>query len=135
MRRYQTVPANVCPRTPSLDPDVTIESLAGAIIVRPTGPRLAERELLIIRPKVTAVLSSSVPPPRVLVLDMTRVHLVTSMGLSLCIDMRNDAMALGAKTVVFGANEQLDSLFRMVRAHRLFRMVRSRTELQHMLAA
>jgi len=68
------------------------------------------------------------------VLDLSRLTFISSLGLSMCINARNRAKAIKAKTIVFGLNAELMSLFKMVKLDRVFHMATTPAELEKALA-
>ena len=59
---------------------------------------------------------------RRLVLDLSAVDHLSSMGLGLCIDLRNRADRLGAVTELIGLSDDLLHLIQAVKVDRLFEM-------------
>ena len=57
-----------------------------------------------------------------MVLDVSSVHMMQSVGLGMCIDIRNTADAFGIKTTLVGLRGRLAELFRMLKIDRLFAM-------------
>jgi anti-anti-sigma factor len=55
-----------------------------------------------------------------LVLDFTDVQFVSSLGLGMCIDVRNTAENCNAETAIVGLTTHLKELFEMMRLDRLF---------------
>jgi anti-anti-sigma factor len=113
---------------------VSITSRAGALVAQPVGPALAEREASIVDSEVMAALQSAKPAPTALVLDLSRLTFISSLGLSMCINARNRAKAVKAKTIVFGLNAELLSVFKMVKLDRVFQMAGTAAELEKALA-
>jgi anti-anti-sigma factor len=103
----------------------------GAVRVKLVGPSIGQREAPIITDIVVPVLTEAARSPgwRWLVLDLSAVTFMNSMGLGMCIDFRNRAHKSGAKSAIVGMSPDLASLFRMVRVDRLFSMAKDEEEL------
>jgi len=112
-----------------------IEFRNGVLTVRFVGPSLGQREAPIASGELTEALQRHRSRITKLVLDLSHVQTMASLGLGLCIDARNTAISHGAEVVAYGLNEQLRELFRMMKLHRLFTMANSRAELNQALAA
>jgi anti-anti-sigma factor len=101
----------------------------GVLTAQPVGPAVAEREAGIIDGEVAAAITKAGSGLKAVVLDLTHVAFMSSMGLSVCINTRNRAHAAKAKTVVFGLNDDLLHLFQMVRLDKFFPLVNTPEEL------
>ena len=60
-----------------------------------------------------------------LLLDMTAVDFITSLGLGMCIDVRNNADEVDAETTIVGLSCHLEELFDIMKLGTLFN-IRSR---------
>ena len=69
-----------------------------------------------------------------LVLDLSAVSFMSSMGLSMFIGARNAAAAVGAQPVLFGLNKDLKSLMAMMKMDKLFKVVDSQADLNKLLS-
>jgi anti-anti-sigma factor len=107
----------------------------GVLTVRFVGPSLSERESSIVGREINEALEVVAETLRLLVLDFRDVQVMSSMGVGMCIDSRQGARRHGASTVLFGLTPQLAQLFRMMKLDRLYRIVRSKPELDRLLAA
>ena len=107
----------------------------GILKVHLTGPHLGEREATVLSRELNDALEAVGRHFRILLLDLSDVQMMTSVGLGLCIDARNHAQREGAPTVLYGLSSQLRDLFRMMKVDRLYRMVHSEAELSRALAA
>lgn len=102
----------------------------GVVHARLVGPTIGAREVPIITDLVAPAIEKSAGGDlRWVVLDMSSVTFVNSMGLGMCIDFRNRANKAGAKTILYGMNQQLMDLFKMVKVDRLFTIVKDMAEL------
>jgi anti-anti-sigma factor len=108
---------------------------AGVLVIRPTGPNLGQREAAIINSEVRPMIEDLGKRLRTMVLDLSDVHGMASFGLGVCIELRNAAHAAKARTIVFGLNEELTAMFRLMKVERLYTIVQSTDELSSALAA
>jgi anti-anti-sigma factor len=72
---------------------------------------------------------------RTLVIDLSDVQAMASFGLGVCIELRNGANTVGARTIMFGLNPEMAAMFRLMKVERLYTMVQSTDELARALAA
>jgi len=107
----------------------------GILMVRPAGPNLGQREAVILNAEVGALITQLGARLRVLLLDLSDVQSMASFGLGVCIELRNAAHTRNAATIVHGLNDELSSLFRLMKVERLYTIVRSPKELAKALAA
>ena len=105
------------------------------LIVELAGPTVGTREAPIIAQEVTIELDANVDSLRTLLLDFTNVTVLSSVGLEMCIDLRNRAHEAGAATVLCGVNAELDELMQMMKTDRLWQIVHDGEELSRALAA
>jgi anti-anti-sigma factor len=108
---------------------VRLNQQHGVLTAQPVGPAVAEREAGIIDGEIAAAIAQAGSSLKAVVLDLTHVTFMSSMGLSVCINTRNRANAIKAKTVVYGLNDDLLHLFRMVRLDKFFPLVNRPEEL------
>ena len=111
------------------------EFIAGVLTIRPAGPNLGQREAVILNSEVGAILTSLGSRIQTLLLDLTDVQAMASFGLGVCIELRNTAHARNARTIVYGLNDELAALFRLMKVERLYTMVYSTKDLAKALAA
>lgn len=127
------------PRTPAGDSQKSMffqhEFTAGVLTIRPAGPNLGQREAIILNAEAGAILNSLGTRVRTLLLDLTDVQAMASFGLGVCIELRNTAHSRNARTIVYGLNDELAALFRLMKVERLYTMVRSTKDLAKALAA
>jgi anti-anti-sigma factor len=86
------------------------------------GPRIGEREATIVANAVNAKIKEFGNKVNSLVLDFTDVQFVSSLGLGMCIDVRNTAENCNAETAIVGLTNHLKELFEMMRLDRLFKI-------------
>lgn len=111
------------------------EFKAGVLMVRPAGPNLGQREAVILNSEVGAIIANHGPRLRTLLLDLSEIQAMASFGLGICIELRNAAHARNAPTVVFGLNDDLAALFRLMKVERLYKIVQTQNDLAKALAA
>ena len=99
------------------------------VFARIVTPSVSEREAVIIANDITTALDDPPVKAKWLVLDLSAVSVLSSMGLGMCVDMRNQAKQQGMKTVLYGLNGHLRDLFRMMKVERLYKVVHSKDDL------
>ena len=87
------------------------------------GPRIGEREASIVANAVNAKLKEYGKKVNKLVLDFSDIQFVSSLGLGMCIDVRNTAENCNASTSIVGLTCHLKELFELMRLDRLFEIV------------
>lgn len=107
---------------------------AFVLTIRPAGPNVGQREAPIIDKDVKPLLAVAGDNLKALVLDLTDVTFMSSMGLGTCIALRNEANAVGAKTALFGLRPELESLFKMMRIHKLYQVQKNQASLDKWLS-
>jgi anti-anti-sigma factor len=93
---------------------------AGTVYATIVGPRIGEREAAIIANSVNSKLREYGSKVKNLVLDFNEVQFISSLGLGMCIDVRNTAEQCKAGTSIVGLTSHLQELFEMMRLDRLF---------------
>lgn len=117
------------------DPTITKSQLVetiwdGAVLIaRPAGPNIGQREAPLVAQEVDASIKSTGKGIKFMVLDLSGVQYMSSMGIGSCINMRNAAAAAGAKPILYGANKELRTLLAMMKIDKLFTIVDSRDAL------
>ncbi|MCP3905619.1 MAG: STAS domain-containing protein [Planctomycetes bacterium] len=99
------------------------------------GPNVTERHVAIAARELAGAFDAAGPRLRRFVLDLSDVQFLSSLGVGLCIDARNRARGLGARCYLYGVQPTLDAQFRLLKLDRLYRRVRSETDLARTLAA
>jgi len=95
------------------------------------GPNIGQRETPIIQEDIGPYLK--LKTIKFLVMDLTSVSFMSSMGLSMFIGARNSAAAAGAQPVLFGLNKDLKSLMAMMKMDKLFKVVDTQADLAKLL--
>jgi anti-anti-sigma factor len=101
---------------------VDISFCDGTLNASIVGPRIGEREATIVANAVNAKIKEFGNKITSLILDFTDVQFVSSLGLGMCIDVRNTAENCNAGTSIVGLTSHLKELFEMMRLDRLFRI-------------
>jgi anti-anti-sigma regulatory factor len=102
------------------------------MIARLDAVSIGPREAALIATEVSRMLTSSTKG-KCLVIDLSRTNSLSSMGLGLCVDLRNRAVDAGLRPVLAGMNIQLTDLVRMMRVDRLFTITSSSHDLERLL--
>ncbi len=103
------------------------------VIVRPQGPNIGQREAPIMNTDVDPYLKSLGKAVKYMVLDLSSVQFMSSMGIGSCINCRNGAAALGAKPILYGASKDLRALLAMMKIEKLFAIADSRDQLNKLV--
>lgn len=103
------------------------------LIVKPLGPNIGQREAPIMNGDVDPHLKSLGKAMKFMVLDLSSVQFMSSMGIGSCINCRNGAAAQGAKPILYGANKELRSLLSMMKIEKLFAIVDTREALNKLV--
>ncbi|MDZ4830672.1 MAG: STAS domain-containing protein [Phycisphaerae bacterium] len=103
------------------------------LTVRPAGPQVGQRESPIITDEVNPFLKLAGKTLKMMVLDLSDVTFMSSMGLGMCIAFRNQAAANGAKSVLYGASKDLLQLLAMMKIEKLYTIAKSEDELRTLL--
>jgi anti-anti-sigma regulatory factor len=117
-------------RDTALSQYVAIERYPKGLLARITCPTIGQREAPIISAEVIEALAgANLPKGGSFVLDVSGVTMLTSMGLGMCVDLRNRANAAKLKPHLSGTSRALLDLFRMMKIDRLYTVVYSREDL------
>lgn len=114
--------------------NVAISDRKGHLVLSVTAAGIGPRESAEIVAAAVSALGRGDRRGRCFVIDLSRVSALTSMGLGMCVDLRNRASDHGMQPVVAGMNDHLISLFRMMRVDRLFRTAANAAELERLLS-
>lgn len=105
-----------------------------AIVVHPSGPGLAEREVTRIHDAFDEALAHEDRSLQFVVLDLSDVRSVSAYGLGLCSDLAKRATEAGLEPILVGASRDVLDGLRMFKADRLYLVVRSRRDLAERLS-
>ncbi len=111
---------------------VTVSVKNKHMIARLDAVSIGPREAALIATEVSRMLTSTTKG-KCLVIDLSRTNSLSSMGLGLCVDLRNRAVDAGLRPVLAGMNIQLTDLVRMMRVDRLFTITSSSNDLERLL--
>lgn len=103
-----------------ISPYVTTTFEDGVFTVQMTAPSVGEREVSVIAAAAHRALQQHGCSMRAMVLDVSGVRMMQSIGLGMCIDLRNTAKAFGVATSLQGLGGRLEELFSMLKIDRMF---------------
>ncbi len=97
------------------------------------APSVGQHEAPIVAAEILDAVANVPSRCKWLVLDLSAVSVLSSMGLGMCLDVRKSARAKGMKTVLFGLNAHLRGLFQMMKVERLYKIVHSKDDLKKLI--
>lgn len=112
---------------------VSIKTSNGHLIIELHSASIGQQEAPKIVEEVSAALAQHPGQGHYFVLDLSAVGMLASMGLGMCVDLRNRAADRGFRPILFGLNQYLDDLMRMMRVERLFNIAANRAELERLI--
>ena len=112
---------------------VTITRSGGTLLVKPTGPSVGQREAPIIQEEVKPYVEAMGKDLDHLVLDMSTTTFMSSMGLGMCIALRNNASAAKADAILFGLSKELLGLMSMMKIEKLYKIAKDQKHLDKLL--
>ncbi len=104
----------------TFNPYVSTSMKNGVFHVCLAAPRVGDHEAAIIAASVHRTLRQHGGSLKKMVLDVSSVQMMQSVGLGMCIDIRNTAEAFGVQTTLCGLRGRLAQLFAMLKIDRLF---------------
>ena len=113
---------------------VEITHPGGHLVARVLAPSVGQSEAPLLRDAVVSRYGE-VAAGKALVIDLSQVSLVSSLGLGTIVDLRNTAEKAGLRPCVFGLNRHLLELFQLMRIERLFTILRSQQDLDRQLGS
>jgi anti-anti-sigma regulatory factor len=117
-------------RDNALSQFVVIERYPRGVYARIVCPSIGQREAPIIAGEISdAIANAAMPRGGALVLDLSNVVMVTSIGLGTCVDIRRQAEGARLKPYLFGTNRQLLDILRMMKIDRQYTIVHGKDEL------
>lgn len=119
--------------TPTISQYVVIERQHRGLYARVVCPSLGQREAPIITDEIIDALEKMKEVKGNFVLDLTGVNQITSMGLGMCIDVRNRVASAKLKPHLFGANRTVLDLLRLMKVDRLYTVVYGQDDLTRLL--
>ena len=105
----------------------------GHLLAKVVVPSIGQNEAPVIREQIVSRLGEAARG-KSLIIDLSQVSLVSSLGLGTFVDLRNNAEKAGLRPVVYGLNRHLLDLFRLMKIERLFTMLKSPNELDELTA-
>lgn len=114
---------------------LTLERLPATLFIRFHGPTLSQEEAREAAKVAAAAIEVANDPLRRVVLDLSKLAGISSLGLGTCLDLRRRADARGAEVILLGLNPHLESLFATMRLDRLFVIEPSEASLARRMAA
>lgn len=104
----------------SISPYVNTSFVNGIFTVHMTAPSVGEKEVSVISAAAHRALQQHGTSMNSMVLDVSSVRMMQSIGLGMCIDLRNTAKAFGVATSLRGLAGRLEELFAMLKIDRMF---------------
>ncbi len=92
----------------------------GVFTVHMTASSVGEKEVSVIAAAAHRALQHHGRAMQSMVLDVSGVRMMQSIGLGMCIDLRNTAKAFGVGTTLHGLAGRLEELFTMLKIDRMF---------------
>ncbi len=123
----------VGPMADSTTDAVEVSTEAGVVMGRITAHAVEEREATVILVAVKQAIEQAGDGLRCVVLDFAEVNFINSSGLAACIQLRNEANAQGAQTIVYRPKDEVNQVFKMVRVDRLYTFAYNAQELQELV--
>ncbi|MDG2021603.1 MAG: STAS domain-containing protein [Phycisphaerales bacterium] len=112
---------------------VEITRRDGVLLVKPTGPSIGQREAPIIQEEVMPYLDEMGKDLDHLVVDLSSVTFMSSMGLGMCISFRNKASACKSDSILFGVCKELLGLLSMMKIEKLYKIAKDQAHLDKLL--
>ena len=112
---------------------VTVTRNPRGITARLVAPSIGQREAPIIENEVMDALTDSDKRSKWLIIDLSAVSVLSSMGLGMCVELRRHAKEQKMNTALYGLNGHLRDLFRMMKVERLYKIVHSKDDLRKMI--
>ncbi len=100
------------------------------LIIKPICPNVGQREAPIMKADLEPVVKGAGKAMKFMVMDLSSVQFMSSMGLGMVIDMRNTAAQLGATAVLYGVNKDLRALLAMMKIEKLYKFADNERQLQ-----
>jgi len=93
------------------------------------GPRIGDREATLVANAINAKVKEYKKKMKTLILDFSEVQFISSLGLGMCIDVRNNAEEVLAETSIVGMSDHLKELFEMMKLDKLFNFEQRQVDL------
>ena len=112
---------------------VSVSKSPRAITARLVAPSVGQREAPIIETEIIDAMTQCDKRSKWLVIDLSAVSVLSSMGLGMCVELRRHAKEQKMNTALYGLNGHLRDLFRMMKVERLYKIVHSKDDLKKMI--
>ena len=112
---------------------VDIEVRSKLLYVKFLGPQVGQRESPIISQDVEPYLKAAGKELKHFIIDLKSVTYMSSMGVGVCIALRNKAIAAGAKPILFGTSAELVKLLAMMKIDQMYKLAKDQGELDILL--
>jgi anti-anti-sigma factor len=113
---------------------VEIEIRGAILYTKFAGPQVGQRESPILSSEVEPYIKSMGKDMKHFIIDLQSVTFMSSMGLGVCIGLRNKAVSAGAKPILYGTSPELLKLFAMMKIDQMYKLAGNQTELNRLLA-
>ena len=130
MKPY-TLPSNT--PSPTLSQYVVIERYRVGLYAKVVCPSIGQREAPIITGEIIEAVDQAKDLKGNFILDLTGVNQITSMGLGMCIDVRNRVASAKMKPHLFGTNRTVLDLLRLMKVDKLYTVVHGNDSLSKLL--
>jgi len=109
--------------------------MRGHLFARILTPNVGPREVTIVTTEISDAINELLADAkgRYFVLDVTDVKMLSSMGLGMCVDLKNQADRMKMRSILFGATPALLQLLKLMRVDRLFTVVADNEALERVL--
>ena len=112
---------------------VDIEVRPRLLYVKLVGPQIGQRESPIISQEVDPYLKAAGKDLKHFIIDLKSVTYMSSMGVGVCIALRNKAIAAGAKPILFGTSAEMVKLLAMMKIDQMYKLAKDQGELDMLL--
>lgn len=112
---------------------VDIEVRSKLLYVKLMGPQVGQRESPIISQEVEPYLKAAGKDLKHFIIDLKSVTFMSSMGVGVCISLRNKAASAGAKPILFGTSPDLVKLLAMMKIDQMYKLAKDQGELDILL--
>ncbi len=112
---------------------IEIDVRVNLLYVKFVGPQVGQRESPIISQEVEPYLKAAGKELKHFIIDLQSVTFMSSMGLGVCIGLRNKSVAVGAKPILFGTSKELLQLFAMMKIDQMYKIAKNQGELDILL--
>jgi anti-anti-sigma factor len=106
-------------------PAALVERDGSTLVVRICGPTLGQHEAPELARIVGRAIEGPTSRPSRIVLDLSAVAAISSVGLGTCLDLRCRCEAVGGQMVLVGLSRHLRNVIRTMRLDRLFTILES----------